>query len=84
MLIAALVGLGLAVGSWRALGPKRVPRGAREEREERERREGNSPPELGRARFMALAGVLVSGLFASGLVLFGVSAFLVNACSQAR
>jgi hypothetical protein len=70
MLAASLTGLALATGSWRALSNERDARAA--------------PPEIGRARFMALAGVLVSVLFTGGLVLFGISAFVVNACSQAR
>ena len=70
MLAAAIVGLVLAAGSWRSLAAQGEMHGA--------------PPEFGRARFMALAGVLVSVLFAGGLLLFGISAFLVNACSQAR
>lgn len=69
MLVASLTGLVLATGSWRALAGRREERPA---------------PEIGRARFMALAGVLVSVLFTGGLVLFGISAFVVNACSQAR
>jgi hypothetical protein len=69
MLVASLSGLALATGSWRALSA---------------RREARPAPEIGRARFMALAGVLVSVLFTGGLVLFGISAFVVNACSQAR
>lgn len=69
-LAAAIVGLVLAVGSWRSLAAQGEAHGG--------------PPEIGRARFMALAGVLVSVLFAGGLLLFGISAFLVNACSQAR
>ena len=69
MLVASLSGLALAAGSWRALSA---------------RREARPAPEIGRARFMALAGVLVSVLFTGGLVLFGISAFVVNACSQAR
>jgi hypothetical protein len=40
--------------------------------------------EWGRARFMALVGVLTSALFLGGIILFGIPAFLVNACSQAR
>ena len=70
MLVASLTGLALAAGSWRALSGGRG--------------DADAPPELGRARFMALAGVLVSVLFTGGLVLFGISAFVVNACSQAR
>jgi hypothetical protein len=78
MLAAALAGLGFAMGSWRALSTAGNPH------EERGGEHRNAGPELGRARFMALAGVLVSVLFAGGVALFGVSAVVVNACSQAR
>jgi hypothetical protein len=78
MLAGAFIGFGCAVASWRALGTARDPRTGRE------RGDRDASPELGRARFMALAGVLVSVLFAGGVALFGVSAVLVNACSQAR
>jgi hypothetical protein len=77
-LLAAFAGLAVAIGSWRALSAAAAA--AHEELS----RAGSPAMELGRARFMALAGVLVSVLFAGGLVLFGISAFLVNACSQAR
>lgn len=40
--------------------------------------------EWGRARFMALAGVLTGVLFALGIVLIGLPPFLVRACSEAR
>lgn len=37
-----------------------------------------------RERFMALAGVLVSGLLLLNIVYFGVPPFLVNSCSGGR
>src|SRR6185437_2631536 len=76
-LLAALAGLALAIGSWRALSVALAKHAELN-------RAGSAAAVLGRARFMALAGVLVSVLFAGGLLLFGISAFLVNACSQAR
>ena len=42
------------------------------------------PPAWGRARFMAFGGVLVSALFLLGILLFGFSGFVVQACSQVR
>jgi hypothetical protein len=38
----------------------------------------------GRARFMSVAGVLVSALLLVGIVFFSLPPFLVNACSRAR
>lgn len=67
-IVIALIGLGTAFRSWRAL-----PQPDR-----------SAAPELGRAQFMAFVGVLVSALFIGGIVLFGIPPFLVNACSQAR
>jgi hypothetical protein len=64
----SLVGLVIAIGSWRALQPPH----------------GESTPEWGRAHFMAFVGVLASVLFLGGIVLFGIPPFLVNACSQVR
>jgi hypothetical protein len=68
-LVAGLVGLSVACGSWRTLRSAPARR---------------SSPELGRAQFLAFVGVLTSALFLGGLVLFGLPPFLVNACSQAR
>ena len=52
----------------------------------RVRRDGaaGEAPARGRAHFMALTGVLVSILFLYGIVLFGFSGFVVNACNQMR
>jgi hypothetical protein len=67
-LVVASIGLLTAVRSWRALPQPR----------------GEATAARGRAHFMAFLGVLTSVLFLGGLVLFGVPAFLVNVCSQAR
>ena len=66
--IIALIGLTTAIQCWRAL-----PQPGRD-----------ATPELGRARFMALVGVLTSVLFLGGILMFGLPPFFVNACSQAR
>lgn len=66
--VASVIGLLTALGNWRALRQSG----------------GAEPPEYGRARFMAFGGVLVSALFLLGIVLFGLPALIVNACSQAR
>lgn len=68
-LVAAGAGLAVALGNWRAVRPHTEREGA---------------PSWGRARFMSYGGVLLSVLFGGGIVLFGLPAFLVNACSQAR
>ena len=68
-LAAGAFGLVVSLGSWRALQP---PPGR------------GSSPEWGRAHFLAFVGVLTSILFLGGILLFGLSPFLVNACSQAR
>ena len=44
----------------------------------------NGSPEWERARFMAFGGILLSVVFLAGIVFFGLPAFLVSACSQAR
>ncbi len=68
LVIASVIGLLTALGNWRSL---RQPQGA-------------EPPEHGRAHFMAFGGLLVSCLFLLGVVMFGLPALIVNACSQAR
>jgi hypothetical protein len=50
----------------------------------RPRPEGDRPAEWGRARFMALAGVMTGALFGLGIILIGLPPFLVRACSEAR
>ena len=67
--IIAVIGLFIALGNWRAVQPS-AQRG--------------DTPEWGRAHFMSFGGVLVSTLFTVGIVLFGIPAFLLNACSFAR
>lgn len=47
-------------------------------------RNGARSAAWGRARFMALAGVLAGALFALGIVLIALPPFLVRACSEAR
>jgi hypothetical protein len=43
-----------------------------------------APTVRGRARFMALAGVVMSSLFVLGIVLFALPPLFVNWCNQAR
>ncbi|HEX4683533.1 MAG TPA: hypothetical protein VH277_12525 [Gemmatimonadaceae bacterium] len=68
-LIIGIMGLAIALKSWRALQPQP---------------DRDSSPEWGRAHFMAFVGVLTSVLFLGGIFMFGIPPFLVNACSQAR
>jgi hypothetical protein len=67
-IIAAVSGLWVSVGSWRAF--RSMP-------------DRHTSPAWGRARFLALIGVLTSALFLGGIVLFGLSPLLVSPCSQA-
>jgi hypothetical protein len=66
-LVVALAGCAVALRNWRTL--RAAPR-----------------PEAfaawGRAVFMALGGVITSVVFAVGIVLFALPAFLTSACSQ--
>ena len=64
--IVGIIGLVISLGSWRAVQPS-ASRG--------------DSPEWGRAHFMSFGGVLVSALFTLGIVLFGIPAFVLNACS---
>jgi hypothetical protein len=41
-------------------------------------------PAMGRARFMAFAGVLVSAVFLLGILFFGIPPAFVNTCSEVR
>lgn len=41
-------------------------------------------PARGRARFMAMVGVLISVLFAGSIVLYALPAFVLDACHRAR
>jgi len=64
--IVGIIGLVISLGSWRAVQPSA--------------KRGDSP-EWGRAHFMSFGGVLVSALFTLGIVMFGIPAFVLNACS---
>lgn len=46
--------------------------------------EADEPPARGRARFMAMTGVLLSVLFAGSIVLYALPAFVLDACHRAR
>jgi hypothetical protein len=67
--LIALTGLALALRNSRAVGGDAGP---------------NDAAELGRMRFMSYGGVLLGILFAGGIVLFALPAFIVNPCSQAH
>jgi hypothetical protein len=67
--IVAAIGLGIALSSWRRVRDERGP---------------DEPTAAGRARFMAVTGLITSALFLFGILLFGFSGFVVNSCSQAR
>ena len=67
--VVAAIGLGLALSSWRRLRDDCAP---------------DEPTAAGRARFMAVTGLVTSALFIFGILLFGFSGFVVNSCSQAR
>jgi hypothetical protein len=71
--IVAAIGVAIALSSWRRV---------RDDRESDDR-ELNTSTAVGRARFMATTGLVVSALFLFGILLFGFSGFVVNACSQA-
>jgi hypothetical protein len=68
-LVLALGGLMIALGNWRAMQPPPTR---------------VDSPEWGRAHFLAFGGLLMSILFAGGIVLFGIAPLFINACSQAR
>ena len=70
--IIAVVGLVIAVANLRSVGDVgdgEMPR---------------VPTVRGRARFMALAGVVMSSLFVLGIVFFALPPLFVNWCNQAR
>ena len=67
--IIAAIGLIIAAGNWRAT---------------RESVDSDRSAAVGRAHFMSFVGVVGSGLFLWGIILFGISAPALNACSQAR
>jgi uncharacterized membrane protein YidH (DUF202 family) len=72
LLAVAVTGLVLAVGSLRTV------------RRHRAAADREDMPRATRVRFMAFGGVLVSSLFAVGIVLFALPTLIVSACSQAR
>jgi hypothetical protein len=74
---AALYGLLVAIGNWRAVQPQ--PSSNDDATADLERQAA-----WGRAHFMAFSGILASGLFGLGIVLFALPPFFINACSQAR
>jgi hypothetical protein len=65
--IIAAVGGAIALTNWRAT---------------RELGNPGDPPALGRARFMSLTGLVVSGVMLLGIILFGLPGFVVNACGH--
>ena len=70
--IIGVVGLVIAVANLRSVGDvgdSEMPR---------------VPTVRGRARFMALAGVVMSSLFVLGIVFFALPPLFVNWCNQAR
>lgn len=67
-LLTAGAGLYVAATNWRAT---RDPGGA------------SGDAAAGRAHFMAMAGIVVSAVCTVGIVMFGFSSFVVNACSRA-
>jgi len=68
-LIVAGIGLAIAISNLRRVNGRPV---------------GTEATALGRARFMAYGGVLVSVMFLGGIVMFVLPALIVNACSQAH
>jgi hypothetical protein len=68
-LVAAVVGLFVSIGNWRAVASNG---------------ERAHWAEWGRARFMAYGGIILSVLFIGGIVLFAISPFFIKVCSQAR
>jgi hypothetical protein len=70
--IIAIVGLAIAISNLRRVGDV----GGREM--------PGVPTARGRARFMALAGVVMSSLFVLGIVFFALPPLFVNWCNQAR
>ena len=70
--VIAIVGLVIAIANLRDVGDV----GDREMR--------GVPTVRGRARFMSLAGVVMSSLFVLGIVFFALPPLFVNWCNQAR
>ena len=67
--VIAVVGLVVAIGNWRSI---------------HETSSAEEPAAVGRMHFMSLAGVIASGLFVLGIVLFAVPPLFVNACNHVR
>jgi uncharacterized membrane protein YidH (DUF202 family) len=67
--LVALTGLVIAAGNWRHV---------------RDTASNGSPAAWGRARFMALAGVVASALFVLGIVLFALPPLLIDVCEHVR
>ena len=70
--VIAIIGLVIAVGNLRTIG------------DVGDREMPGVPTVQGRARFMALAGVVMSSLFVLGIVFFALPPLLVNWCNQIR
>lgn len=70
--IIAIVGLVIAISNLRRVG------------DGGDREMPGVPTVRGRARFMALAGVVMSSLFVLGIVFFALPPLFVNWCNQAR
>jgi hypothetical protein len=67
--IVAAIGLAIALSNWRRLRRDCKP---------------DDPRAVGRARFMASSGTIISAIFLFGILLFGISGLVVNPCIQAR
>ena len=70
--IIAVVGLVIAIANLRSVG------------DVGDREMPGVPTVRGRARFMAVAGVVMSSLFVLGIVFFALPPLFVNWCNQAR
>ena len=70
--IIAVAGLVIAIANLRSVG------------DVGDREMPGVPTVRGRARFMALAGVVMSSLFVLGIVFFALPPLFVNWCNQAR
>ena len=70
--IIAIVGLVIAIANLRSVG------------DVGDREMPGVPAVQGRARFMSLAGVVMSALFVLGIVFFALPPLFVNWCNQAR
>ena len=67
--IIAVAGLAIAVGNWRRV---------------RDSSAAGEQTASGRARFMALGGVVTSALFVLGILFFALAPLFLNACNQVR